>query len=741
MTERIRTKTALAGIVLATTLGCASGAPSAPPAAPAPSGVRAGPSLALDPTPAELRVADGIRLTGDEMGRMWTFEDPPLERWKTAYDFAPDEEWLDHVRKASLRFGEYCSAAFVSPDGLVITNQHCARECAEAASSGRDDYVTDGFVADNRRAERPCPGLFVDQLVDTEDVTALMRSAAPGEGTPAMDRVRGEREAAAKIEDECEAKVDGAHCQVVSLYQGARYTLYRYHRYEAVKLVFTPELSVAYFGGEYDNFTYPRYALDVALFRVYDGDSPLEPDAWLPLDPEGAAEDETVFVSGNPGSTSRSLTVAQLMYEREYRIPLRVWVLTQQLRLLETYAVTDPELEDVMRQERFEISNSLKAYTGMLEGLRDSLLVGSKLRMERDLRSRIAESKELQSEYGDVFDQLAALQHRKLGVSARLNTANASLFWAMHLDLAITLVDFVRQAALPEAERSPRFRGAEGRQLVANLESDVTVDPSIAWQTVRGHVRFVEQWLPADDPLRRVLLRPGESVEEATARLLEETDILDTEYRARLLEGGIEAIEASDDPFIVFAREALEVRDGLWQEWEETVAEEAVQRRRLGLAMCAIYGTSIPSDATFTLRIADGVVKRYPFNGTLAPALTTFYGLYARAAEFGAEPWELPPSFVRARSRVDMDTPLDFVATTDITGGNSGSPVVDTDGRLVGVVFDSNMEMLPNDYLYRSGSGRTVAVHAAAILEALRNVYRASSLAAELTGRYSRGRW
>jgi hypothetical protein len=741
MTEPIPVRNALAALVLATTLGCATGTPPAPPA-PSAAGIRAEPAIVLEPTPAERRAAESIRLTGDEMGRMWTFEDPPLDRWKTAYDFSPDREWLDRVQRSSLRFGEYCSAAFVSPDGLAITNQHCARECAESVSSGRTDHVADGFVARDRREERLCPGLFVDQLVDTDDVTGLMRQALPESGLPAVERVRAEREAAAKIEDECEEKSWQAHCQVVSLYEGARYTLYRYRRFDTVKLVFTPELQVAYFGGEHDNFTYPRYALDAALVRVYDGDSPAETDdAYLPLDPAGAEEDEAVFVAGNPGSTSRTLTVAELLYEREYRLPLRVWVLNQQLRLLQTYAATDPELDEVLRQDRFEVSNGLKAYSGMLAGLRDTTLAGTRLRMERELRSRIEARPELQREYGDVFDRLAALQQKKLGVSPRLNAANASLFGSTHLELALTLVDFVRQAALPEEERSPRFRGETGRELAMDLASGAWVDPSIAWQTVSGHLHFLERWLPADDPLRSLLLRPGEAVEDATGRLLSETGILDAEFRARILEEGIEAVDASTDPFITFARVALEESQRLWRDWEELVAEETVQRRRLGQVLCAVYGTAIPSDATFTLRIADGVVKRYPYNGTLAPAFTTFYGLYARAAEFGAEPWALPASFVRARARVDMETPLNFVATTDITGGNSGSPVIDTAGRLVGVVFDSNMEMLPNDYLYRSGSGRTVAVHAAAILEALRNVYDASGLVAELTGRYGRNRW
>jgi hypothetical protein len=722
-------------VFLATTLGCASGAPQSAPPRPV-AGQAAGLGLSLDPTAAELRTASTVRLSGTESGRLWTFDNLPLERWKHEYEFAPDADWLDRVRLASLRFGDYCSAAFVSPTGLAVTNQHCARECIEAVSTGRDDFVVDGFLASSRREERLCPGLYVDQLVAIEDVSVRIHAAAGRVGPAATDIQRAIKEASAGIEDECEAARVNALCQVVPLYGGARHVLHRYHRYETVKLVFAPELRAAYFGGEYDNFTWPRHALDIAFVRIHDGESPVRTEAYLPLDPAGAAEGDPVFVTGNPGSTSRMLTVAELMYERTYRLPLRIWLLDHQRNTLASAIAANPDYEADLRQDMFEVSNTMKAYGGMLEGLRDTLLVGAKIRMEDELRAKVAADPALQTEYGDVWDRLSALQQRKLDISPRMNATNTTLVGSPHLELAGMVVDYVRQMKLPEAARSPRFRGDSGRRLLAMIESDVPVDPSFAWFTLTGHLRFVDTWIQPRHELRSWLFQPGESVEEATTRLIGRTRILDASFRRGLIDGGAVAIEESADPLIVFARRALAEAELLWDEWDNILAEESVQRRRLGLATCAVYGTADPPDASFTLRISDGIVKRYASNGTYAPARTTFYGLFARSAEFaGAEPWTLPPSFERASTRIGMDTPLGFVSTADIAGGSSGSPVIGTDGRLVGVVFDSNMEQLPNGYLYRSAEGRAVAVHSAGILEALRSVYRANALVAELTGR------
>jgi hypothetical protein len=723
----------LAPLVLATTLGCATGASPRASSRPAPV-ESTGLPVSLEPSASELRAARNVNTGVDGYGRMWTLDNLPLERWSAEYGFEPDEAWIDRIRVASLRFGEVCSAAFVSGEGLAITNQHCARECVDAASSSRTDYLVEGFIASSRRQERECPGLFVDQLVSIEDVTASVERNAADSGAAASEVERALEEGAVAIEAACEERFEGARCQVVRQYGGARWVLHRYRRYSLVKLVFAPELQAAYFGGEHDNFTYPRYALDVAFVRVYDDDGPAEPDGWFGIDADGATEGEAVFAIGNPGSTSRHTTVAQLMYERAYRLPLRTWLLNHYRNMLAAAVTANDDLEDDLRQDRFEVANSLKAYSGMLDGLRDTLLVAVKIRQEQDLRAQVAADPALEAEYGDVWFRLADLQQRKLDIGPRVNATNLTLAGSPHLELVRTLIDYVRQSQLPEGARNPRYRGERGQQLRYTLETEAPIDPTVAWLTLSAHLSYLETWVPPDEPLRRLLLRPGETVEAAAERLIDETRILDRAFRRELLDGGIEAIEVSEDPLIAYGRQALADAESLRQAWDGISAEEAFQNRRLERALLAVYGDRVPPDATFTLRVSDGIMKRYAVNGTFAPAATTYYGLFARAAEFGGEePWALPPAFEKAKSRIDMETPLDFVATTDITGGSSGSAVIDTDGRLVGVVFDSNIELLPNDYLYGSAGGRTVAVHSAGILEALRSVYEARALVAELT--------
>lgn len=730
---------AFAALIVATAIGCASGAPAAESVHPYTDSSTGENTQSLEPTAADLRTAARAELTGHELGALWPLEDAPVEAWRQTRDFDVDAAWLDHVRLASLRWGEYCSAAFVSSGGLAITNQHCVRACTEAISSGRDDFVQAGFLAESRREERLCPGAYVDQLVSVEDVTDRIRESAAAEVDPVAKQA-GLGRVRAELEEECETE-PGTVCQVVTLWGGARYRLYRYRRYDQIRLVFAPDLQAAWFGGEFDNFTYPRYALDIGFVRVYesDGRTPVRPASWFSTDPEGAVEGEPVFVVGNPGSTSRLATVSQLMYERTVRLPVRIQVLNAQMRLLEAYATTDEELAPRLRQDRFEVSNSLKAYEGQLEGLRDSLLVGTKIRWEQEFRAGIAASPELRQEYGDVWDRMAALQRRKLAVSPRLNATNVSLVGSPHLGLAAELVDYVRQMQLPESERRPQLRGDAARRFRVALETDVAVDPAVAWISLTGYLRYAEMWLAADDPLRRALMRPDETVEQAAERLLADTKILNTEFRHALIEGGDEAIAASDDPLIAFARRANDEAGPLRAEWNAITAAEAEQERRLGQALVALHGTTMPPDATFTLRISDGVVKRYPYNGTMAPPATTFLGLFARAGEFdGVMPWTLSSRFEKAKSRIDMDTPLDFVLTNDITGGSSGSPVIDRDGRLVGIIFDSNIEQLPNEFLYRTDTGRAIAVHSAGILEALRSVYHANALVSELTARRDR---
>ncbi len=691
--------------------------------------------FSLEPSEGAQRVADRVTLTGRELGTMWTFENPPLDYWKKQYNFTATPDWLEHVRLSSVRFGEICSASFVSPDGLVMTNHHCARECVEANSSPGSDYVVKGFQAKTRQEERLCPDLFLDQLVAIEDVTARVQAASPAGGSDTQIAESIQR-ATQQIEAECKARTSNT-CQVVSLFQGGQYQLYQYKRWQPVKLVFAPELQAGFFGGDPDNFTYPRYDLDVSFVRAYasDGSTPARTPQYFRFRPEGAREGETVFVTGNPGSTSRLITMSQLMYERVYRHPFLIQLLSAQRDMLESYARANPQAETEIRQELFEVENSLKAYRGELEGLRDTLLAGTKLRWEREFRDRVKAAAQLTAQYGDVWNRLEDIQKDKLAVSPRLNMSNLQLVGAPELVYASELVSWVREMAKPEAQRSNSFRGANAQQMQGQLEAAQPIDPQFAWSTLQRQLELAHSWLTPEDPFYNMLFKPDESVDEATQRLSGSTHILDAAFRKQIMQGGPAALDAATDPLVALARDAAAMNAQLTEKWRTVQAAETVQKQRLAKALFAVYGTSLPPDATFTLRISDGRIERYAYNGTFAPPFTTFYGMWARSVEFGnAMPWTLPTAFSRATKSVDMTTPLDFVSTTDITGGNSGSPMIDEQGRVVGLVFDGNIEQLPNEFLFRSETGRTVAVHAAGIVEALRNIDGADALLRELLG-------
>jgi len=722
-----------------TLTGCASGGRGE---VGAPSWAQAavvGERAPLQPSAAALRTADRVELTGTELGTMWTFENPPLEYWRERYGFTATPEWLEKVRLASVRYGEICSASFVSPEGLVMTNHHCARDCIEAVSTEQRDYIVEGFYAPRREDELLCPDLFLDQLVQIEDVTARVQGAAPADAPPT--RVAAARDSAqAAIEAECEATSD-LQCQVVSLFHGGQYKLYRYRRYSPVKLVFAPELQAGYFGGDPDNFTYPRYALDVAFVRAYEagGRSPARTPQYFQWDADGAQEGELVFITGNPGSTSRQITVSELLYEQQYRHPFTIAILEGQRDFLRWVASTSPEAERDVRDQLFGIENSLKAYGGQYAGLRDTLLVGRKIRWEREFRARVEDDPALRDRYGDVWDRIEEIQHRKLEVSPRLNINNVEFIGGPHVQVAGTLVRYVRAASLPEAERPEAFRGERLAEVERLLRSPIRLDDQIGIRLLTLRLDLARRFLPPDDPFLREAFREGEDPRQAAERIIGGTRIGDVAFRTSLIEGGERALAASDDPLVRLVRLMDRTYAELLPQWQELTAAESVEETRLAQALFAVYGTRLPPDATFTLRISDGVVSGYPYNGTIAPPHTTFYGIYDRSASFGnAMPFTLPPSFARRRDAIDLATPFDFVTTNDITGGNSGSPMIDREARVVGVAFDSNIEGLPNEFLFRTETGaRAVGVHSAGILEALRGIYQADALLAELLGRRS----
>lgn len=688
---------------------------------------------ALLDVPAQDRAASSsVELTGTETGTMWTFENAPLDYWEETYGFRPSSEWLDHARLSSVRFGTFCSASFVSASGLVMTNHHCGRSCVDANATPELDYLRDGFLAREKADEPTCPGLQLDQLVEVSDVTSQIKGSQTDGMTPEA-RSDAIAQLSEELEESCEQSSDRV-CQIVPLFNGGQYMLYEYERYSDIRLVFAPELQIGFFGGDPDNFTYPRYNLDVTFVRAYGPDGkPAETPHYFAWNPDGADEGEVVFVTGHPGSTSRQITVSQYMYEREVRHPLLLEFFDQRLEALREAASRDPELGRQLSNSIFSLENTQKLFRGELEGLRSSTLTARKVRWEDDLRDQLATSAEDASSFDGLWTAMERIENEKAGLYPRLVIDNPNnLFASAHLQLAAGLTRYVQQMQLAEDERVGAFQGDNAAGARQQIESAGPIDNEQSQAMLAGRIQIAMNWLEDTDPLVAAV-RPGETPVSAAQRLISGSRIGDPAFRSAALDMSPSELAALGDPLVDLAGSLLGAAAAVGGPWSAVVEQEAAESARFADAVFAAFGTNIPPDATFTLRISDGVVERYPYNGTVAPPVTTLHGLFARSAEFGNEdPWTLPARWLEAKSRMDLSTPLNFVSTNDITGGNSGSPLIDRDGLLVGIAFDGNIESFPNEFLFAAPNGRTVSVHSAGIIEILRGVYQADGLVSEL---------
>src|SRR3954465_14953875 len=663
-----------------------------------------------------------------EFGTMWTFEAPPLDYWKARYGFTPTKAWLDHVRLASIRLPN-CSSSFVSARGLVMTNHHCARECITAVSTPDSNFQEIGFVAKTQADERKCPGLFVDQLQSIEDVTDRVQKAVTS--TAPARQVAQRNAAIDSLEQGCQTD-ESTKCQVITYYQGGTYSLYRFHRFSDLRLVMAPEEAISFFGGDPDNFTYPRYDLDLSLMRVYENDQPYQPKDYLKWSREGAKQGDLVLVTGNPGSTGRLLTVSQMEFLRDVQYPAQLSSYERNLTVLRELAQRDEQTRRAVENDIFSLENSKKAVTGYLSGLQDSSIMAKKRAFERAFRRRIAADPKLKARYGTSWDAIATSQQQLAALAKQQRWY--SFGGSPLLNAAGGIVRLPEQEKLPDSLRLPQYRGNGVENIKNSILGDVQSDPEQDKQMLQAWLTQASKDLPKNDPYLSAFLG-GRSPEVAAEAAVQGTQLADSSARAALLSGGSAAVAASKDPLVVLARRLNPIAMRVQQRAARLNDVISANAEKVGQAIFAAYGRALPPDATFSLRISDGVVKSFPMNGTVAPYKTSFYGLYARSAEFDDKPpFQLPERWKTHRNRLDLGQPLDLVTTNDIIGGNSGSPVINQNAEVVGLIFDGNIEQLSNRFLYTDEAARAVAVHSRGLTEALRKVYENDRIADELEG-------
>jgi len=669
---------------------------------------------------------------GLQTGKMWTFDAAPLDYWARRYNFHPTQAWLDHARLSSVRIPG-CTASFVSPDGLIMSNHHCARPCADAVTRQGEDFLANGFFAPTRADERACPNFTVDQLVEITDVTADVNGAVPAGAT--SERASAARDSASEaIQNRCQAGTPNSHCEVIDMYHGGQFKLYRFHRWTEARLVFVPETDAASFGGDPDNFTYPRHDMDMSFFRVYENGQPAKVEHWYRWSRDGSKEGDLVFVVGNPGNTSRLLTVAQLEYLRDAQYPAILAQLNAQVAVFQQLARLSPERARAVENTIFYLQNSQKAYTGYQAGLLDSRLLDQKRSWEREFRARVDADPALRRQYGLAWDDLARIKSEERTLDVRSRYYGFGAYRSRLLSMAGALVRLPVETAKPDSARLPAYQEANRQNVERMLASPAPIDTAQEVALLTAYFTAMARELPATDPVRRAALE-GRTPAEAASAMVAATQIGTADQRHALLQGGTAAVTASTDPFIRLARVIDPLARPIIRRMTTLQSQEEQNGALVARALLAVFGNTVAPDATFSLRISDGEVARYPYNGTFGQPYTTFYGLYDRSFGFGGvAPWNLTPRWLAAKDRVSLATPLNGVSTNDITGGNSGSPLINRDGEIVGLIFDGNIEQLPLDFIFLEATGRSVWVDSRGIIEALRHVYDAGSLADELTG-------
>jgi hypothetical protein len=670
---------------------------------------------------------------------MWTFNNLPRAELKRRYGFEVTDEWVRKVQSATVRFPNG-TGSFVSADGLVLTNYHIVEDIVGELSTAERDFAKTGFVAHTREEEMKIPGIALDQLVRIEDVTARVTGAVKP-GMSDAEAASARQAEIGRIESDA-SKSSGLRADVVTLYQGGAYNLYLYKRYTDVRLVFAPEFQAAFFGGDPDNFNFPRYCLDMALVRVYENGAPLHPESYFRWSQRGPKDGELTFVSGSPGTTQRLNTVAHLEFLRDTGIPLLVQILESRRDSLKKYMAGGEEQTRRGQNELNYAENFIKVFKGQVEGLRDPSLIERKRKEEATLRAFVAADPRRSKDYGDAWDAIAKARRslsgyerdRRMLGGLTLTDYSSSAFNTVLFNYARTLLRLAEENAKPDAERLPEYTDARRAALEAGLYSEAPLYEDFEQMKLAASLTLMRDLYGADHALVRKVLK-GKTPEARAAELIKGTRLKDVAYRKQLAAGGKKAIDSPNDPLILLARELdAESRAARKRYEDEVIGVERTAYGKVARALFEKEGTGLYPDATFTPRLSYGAVKGYTDSGRAVRPFTYFAGLYERAAEHGNKfPYNLAPRWVEHKGDVDMKAPFNFVTSNDIIGGNSGSPTFNREMELVGLIFDGNIQSLVGNFYYDESVNRAISVDSRGMLEALRKVYGAKEAADELT--------
>ncbi|MES2896313.1 MAG: S46 family peptidase [Pseudomonadota bacterium] len=662
---------------------------------------------------------------------MWTFDKFPTAKVNAAYGLKLDQKWLNRVQAASVRLTSGCSASLVSKSGLVLTNHHCVVECVQDLSSEKTDYVKDGFAAVNQAEERKCPGMQAEILTSITDLTKDVQAATAGK--TGQDFVRARDAAMADAEQAGCGSDPLFRCQVVSLYRGGQFKLYKFRKYADVRLVFAPEFTAAFFGGDPDNFNFPRYNFDIGFLRLYQDNRPVVTPQHLTWATRAPKEGEPTFVSGNPGSTERLLTVAQLETLRDLAIPVGQLQRSEIRGRLARFSEEGAEHKRIATDPLFEVENAFKVFFGRQFVLNDRAFMDAQRAQEAELKSKVAADPALAADIGDPWSEIAKAQEAYANNYLRHRQIEGGPTYSNLYDYAETLVRAAQDRGKPAAERLAEYADVRLPLIEKQLLDNKPIDPELEELYLGFWLSKTREYLTADDDAVKALLGK-ESPEGLAARAVKGSKLADPAVREALWDGGLAALEASDDPIIELVLRNDPAARAVRKVWETEVAAPTDRAaERIARARFAAYGDAVYPDATFTLRLSYGKVAGWTHRGTAFPATTNFAGLYERAT--GAEPFELAPRWIEAKDKVNPDTVYNFVTTNDVIGGNSGSPVVSAKGEVLGAAFDGNIHSLGGAYGYDGTINRTVVVATSAATEALAKVYGQTNLVKELTGR------